>query len=211
MPNPAKPLTDTTKVDVRTAPFPHLTVTDLFGSEDAEAVLGWLERFDGWTSKSEQHYKSDVHHFAADSLPEDLAAVLTQDKLSHVRDLMESSFKVRFRPDHFLLANRYVPGDGTAVHSDFNPDTSHKYFFTHRLIAYFNRSWEEADGGILGLFDSQESTSPAVQYPPLHNTAAGMAMSESSFHAVGALRGGLRYCLIFSFTTEDLQYQRSLH
>lgn len=210
MPNPATPLADTTRAEVHASPFPHLTVTDLLAPEDAEAVLGWLERFDGWTSKSDQHYKSDVHHFAVDRLPEDLAAVLTPDKLAAVRDLMETSFGVRFRPDYFLLANRYVPGDGTAVHSDFNPDTSHPYFFTHRLIAYYNRSWEEADGGVLGLFAGQDPASLAVQHPPLHNTAAGMAMSESSFHAVSALRGGLRYCLIFSFATEDLRYQRTL-
>ncbi|MFE5587710.1 2OG-Fe(II) oxygenase [Kitasatospora sp. NPDC056531] len=198
------------KVEVHGSPFPHLTVADFLSAEDSESVLAWLEGFDGWTSKSEQHYKSDVHHFPGGNIPADLQGILTPDKLARVRTLMEQSFGVRFQSDYFLLANRYVPGDGTAVHSDFNPDKSHKYFFTHRLIAYFNRSWEPSDGGVLGLFASENPSSLAAQYNPVHNTAAGMAMGTSSYHAVSALRQGIRYCLIFSFTTESGEYQESL-
>jgi hypothetical protein len=190
-------------------PFPHAAFDCFLDEEEAAVGLDWLKNECPWREREEEHYRSSNWHLDPAHLPSPLDVILSREKREEIRTAMERIFGVRLSPSLSLQANKYVAGDGTAVHSDYDPaKRSGQYFFTHRLLWYLNDGWTEEQGGLLGLFEP-DSSEPVVLVEPRHNSGAAMAMSDRSLHAVSAQVTGVRYALVFSYTTESGEYQTS--
>ncbi len=70
---------------------------------------------------------------------------------------------------------------------------------SHRLLIQLNRGWEDANGGLLVFFNSNDPADVHRVLRPLHNTGVVFEISESSLHAVTPIQAGDRYTLVLSF------------
>jgi SM-20-related protein len=71
----------------------------------------------------------------------------------------------------------YGPGGSLGPHRDL-PEK----LVTH--VLYFNRSWNRADGGCLGILRSADPADLAAEIPPLAGYSSVIVQSENSWHAV---------------------------
>ena len=71
----------------------------------------------------------------------------------------------------------YGPGGSLGAHRDL-PEK----LVTH--VLYFNRTWNRADGGCLGILRSQNQDDLAAEIPPLVGHSAVIVRSDRSWHVV---------------------------
>jgi hypothetical protein len=69
------------------------------------------------------------------------------------------------------------------VHVDFNINEGTGLFRRLNILVYFNVGWQEADGGVLDLWDADVRRCVG-RFMPLFNRAAGFATSATSWHGV---------------------------
>lgn len=184
-------------------PFRYARWDRLLPDNLSQKALAYIREEANWIRKDAEHYRSDVRHLDIGALPPGLAEVLNDDVRSRIRYAVEETFGVVFEPDYYLMVNRYHPGDGTEVHTDWvDRGNRGEYYFTHRLIWYLNGDWTEECGGLLGLFSGPSRRDLCEVIPPVHNSAVAITTSPSSYHAVSESRG-MRYAIIFSFVAQE--------
>jgi hypothetical protein len=188
-------------------PFKHATGTQVLDPLVADKLRAAVETFDGWEHSAAGFYRNSLCHFTDRTVPHELASVLVPELTEQVHDAMQRAFKIKLAAGAQMMLNRFVPGDGTLVHNDYLEDAEHRYFFTHRALLYLNEDWNPPMGGILGIFDAPDATRPVATIQPHHNTMSAMAMGPSSYHAVSAQHGPVRYSIVWSFHTTDRRHQ----
>jgi hypothetical protein len=100
-----------------------------------------------------------------------------------------------------LTANRMTRTQEIRAHNDIST-LPPAFQFTHRLVLYLNHEYSQEYGGILRLTDtiSPSRSAPAQKrILPMHRSAFGFEISESSYHAIEPVRKGTRYNLSFTF------------
>lgn len=190
-------------------PFRHLTVEEVFPSGLADAVLSWLETTDAWVPREEAFYRSENIHLSAANVPPELAPLFSPVSRRELRRSLEEHFRHEFAPTLHVSANKYLPGQGTLIHTDFVPGhmTRDRFFFTHRFLVYFLRTWDAGCGGALGLFASAEPASLVRTIEPGHNAGVGLVIGPRSHHAVAAVKEGVRYTLNFCLRSATGEYE----
>lgn len=189
-------------------PFKYFHVKEVLSDEFADKLIKWFESTPNFTQHNRtNHYKNSTFHISSESIPEELKEFLTVENFKNIKNKVEEIFEVPFSDKFILSVHRYLPSEGTLIHNDYlEKEDRDEHFFTHRFFIYINRDWKEDAGGILGIFSDNNSDSLRDVVKPVHNTGVGLEFSKKSWHAVSAIREGVRYALHFNFTTRDKLY-----
>jgi hypothetical protein len=100
-----------------------------------------------------------------------------------------------------LTANRMTQSQEIGLHNDIST-LPPAFRFTHRLVLYLNHCYSEEYGGVLRLANVLSASGSATTQKcvlPVHRSAFGFEISESSYHAIEPVRKGTRYNLSFTF------------
>ncbi|MFC5775868.1 cyclophane-containing peptide 2OG-Fe(II) oxygenase YhhC [Ectobacillus antri] len=189
-------------------PFTHFNVQEVLSHEEADRILTWLETTDMFIPRKEQFYRSSAFHLSPENTPNEVADFFSIENLSAIKVKVEDIFGVKFEDRFTISANKYLPGQGTLIHTDYvKPGFRDQFFFTHRFLLYLNRGWKEKDGGSLGIFNTPNPEDLSKVIHPIHNTGVGLAINQKSYHAVEAVHSGERYTLNFTFLSVSGEHQ----
>ncbi len=179
-------------------PFPYFILPAAFGYEVSLDVLNWLETDAPWGLVETSFYEQYEFNFLDASPPGHLSFLYEASFLSGLKSDVESLFGLGLSSRVDLTAHKLISGQRIRIHNDFIPGQE-----THRVVIQFNRGWRDEDGGYLLLFNSAEASDVHKILRPIHNTAAGFAITPSSYHAVSTIRGSERFTLVYSFYASD--------
>ncbi len=176
------------------APFRYGLIAGCMEQRLASAMLEWLEEGAPWKLRVADFYEQ--HEFSFDDvvLPGALAEAFSPRALEELRRHMEDRFGVELSTRIDVTAHRLTHGQRIKIHNDFIPGEE-----SHRLLIQLNRGWEDANGGLLVFFNSNDPADVHRVLRPLHNTGVVFEISESSLHAVTPIQAGDRYTLVLSF------------
>lgn len=195
-------------VETYDSPFRFFQVQEVLSPNFAEELLKWFETTNNFIMNNKSYFKNATFHVSSNNVPMSLQHLVTKENMFCIKKKVEEIFDVKFQDRFIISVHRYLPGEGTLIHNDILEEGSRdEHFFTHRFLVYLNRSWEKSDGGVLGIFNSNNPESLEKLIEPLHNTAVGLAFTRKSWHAVSAVSKGTRYALHFNFVSEDNKYE----
>jgi Rps23 Pro-64 3,4-dihydroxylase Tpa1-like proline 4-hydroxylase len=187
---------------VETSPFRHFAIENFIDEDLASSLLRWFEQEADWNAKSIAGLGTlssvDLH---TSELGLRLDFLTGDPFLSHVRRNMSELFATELEGFVDLTANRMTRGQEIGLHNDVST-LPPAFRFTHRLVLYLNHNYSEEYGGALRLANTlSKSQSAPVQKRilPVHRSAFGFEISESSYHAIEPVRTGTRYNLSFTF------------
>ena len=187
---------------VETSPFRHFTIENFIDEDLASSLLRWFEQEADWNAKSIAGLGTlssvDLH---TSELGPRLDFLTGDPFLSHVRRNMSELFETKLEGFVDLTANRMTRRQEIGLHNDVST-LPPAFRFTHRLVLYLNHNYSEEYGGVLRLANTlSKSQSAPVQKRilPVHRSAFGFEISESSYHAIEPVLKGTRYNLSFTF------------
>ncbi len=160
----------------------------------ASSMLEWLEEGAPWSLRVADFYEQHEFSFEDAVLPDQLAEAFSPKALDELRQHMESRFGVELSTRIDVTAHRLSRGQRIKVHNDFIPGEE-----SHRFLIQLNRGWEDANGGLLCLFNSNDTSDVHRILRPVHNTGVVFEISKASLHAVTPIQSGDRYTLVLSF------------
>jgi len=187
---------------VETSPFRHFAIENFIDEDIASSLLRWFEQEADWNAKSIAGLGTlasvDLH---TSELGPRLDFLTGDPFLSHVRRNMSELFETKLEGFVDLTANRMTRRQEIGLHNDVST-LPPAFRFTHRLVLYLNHNYSEEYGGALRLANTlSKCQSAPVQKRilPVHRSAFGFEISESSYHAIEPVRMGTRYNLSFTF------------
>ncbi|GLZ77485.1 hypothetical protein Afil01_22920 [Actinorhabdospora filicis] len=188
-------------------PFPHGTVRGVFPEDVARELAMWIGDERTWRDCDREDPPRRSFYWTSTAAPPAIAGLLTPALMRSLREQAEEIFGKSFERDFPVSANRYPVGHGIKIHNDYFPDpAAHRYFFTHRLIVYLSPDTDADSGGLLGIFERDDPGTRIRTIVPAFNAGSLMAMGPGSFHAVSAVKTGVRYSIGFSFTNITGRY-----
>ena len=183
-------------------PFRHFSIENFIDEDVAQSLLRWFEQKADWKAKSYAGLGTlssvDLH---TSELGRHLIFLKGEPFLSHVRRKMGDLFATQLGGFVDLTANRMTPRQEIGAHNDTST-LPPAFRFTHRLVLYLNRRYSEEYGGSLALANvlSPSRSAPVKKrILPVHRSAFGFEISESSYHAIEPVLKGRRYSLTFTF------------
>jgi Rps23 Pro-64 3,4-dihydroxylase Tpa1-like proline 4-hydroxylase len=150
-----------------------------------------------WRLQIASFYEQWELHLAPGVLPASLSPLLATETIDHLRTLMLAPLAARRVTLTDVTAHKLIPGQTIRIHNDYLADGE-----THRLLVQLNRGWEDAQGGLLMLFNSACPEDVRRILRPVHRSSVAFPISPRSFHAVSKIRCGERYTLVYSFKAE---------
>ena len=184
------------------SPFRHVTIDNFIDEDIASSLLQWFDEDAHWNAKAIPGLGtlSSVNLHTSE-LGCQLDFLTGEPFLSHVRQRMSELFETKLEGFVDLTAHRMTQSQQIGLHNDVST-LPPAFRFTHRLVLYLNHQYSEECGGALRLTNapSPSRSSPAQKrILPLHRSAFGFEISESSYHAIETVRQGTRYNLSFTF------------
>lgn len=176
------------------APFRYGLIAGCMEQGLASSMLEWLEDSAPWKLRVADFYEQYEFSFDDVVLPDALAESFSPHAMEELRRHMEDLFGVELLTRIDITAHRLTHGQRIKIHNDFIPGEE-----SHRLLIQLNRGWEDANGGLLVFFNSNDPADVHRILRPLHNTGVVFEISESSLHAVTPIQAGNRYTLVLSF------------
>ncbi|WP_340027402.1 2OG-Fe(II) oxygenase [Paenibacillus sp. FSL H7-0940] len=190
-------------------PYFHFKVEQFFDSKVAGHLLSWLQDTNLYRTVEGGFYKQTMFPITTDRLPEDLQNLFDEKNRNQIQKKAEQYFETMFHDSFLITAHRLLPTEKTLIHNDYLADPYHmKYGFTHRIIVYINDQWKREDGGVLGVYASDQSSDLVHTYEPIHNSAIGLAFSPNSYHDVSEVVGGERYTINFTFLSKSPNFKK---
>jgi len=187
---------------VEASPFRHFTIENFIDEDLSSSLLRWFEQEADWNARSIAGLGTlssvDLH---TSNLGHQLDFLTGEPFLSHVRRHMSELFGTKLEGFLDLTANRMTQSQEIGLHNDVST-LPPAFRFTHRLVLYLNHHYSEEYGGALRLANTlyKSQSAPAQKrILPLHRSAFGFEISESSYHAIEPVRKGTRYNLSFTF------------
>jgi Rps23 Pro-64 3,4-dihydroxylase Tpa1-like proline 4-hydroxylase len=187
---------------VETSPFRHFTIENFIDEDLASSLLRWFEQEADWNARSIAGLGTlssvDLH---TSELGPRLDFLTGDPFLSHVRRHMSELFGTKLEGFVDLTANRMTRNQEIGLHNDVST-LPPAFRFTHRLVLYLNHQYSEEYGGALRLANTLSKSQSALAQKrilPVHRSAFGFQISESSYHAIEPIRKGTRYNLSFTF------------
>jgi len=187
---------------VETVPFRHFTIENFIDEDVASSLLRWCDEEADWSARSIAGLGTlssvDLH---TSELGHRLDFLTGEPFLSHVRRRMAELFATELEGFVDLTANRMTQCQEIGLHNDIST-LPPAFRFTHRLVLYLNHHYSEEYGGVLRLTNApspSRSAPPQKRILPVHRSAFGFEISESSYHAIEPVRMGTRYNLSFTF------------
>jgi Rps23 Pro-64 3,4-dihydroxylase Tpa1-like proline 4-hydroxylase len=187
---------------LETSPFRHFSTENFIDEDVASSLLRWFEQEADWNAKSIAGLGTlssvDLHN---SELGRDLDFLTGEPFLLHLRRKMGELFATELEGFVDLTANCMTRRQEIGAHNDIST-LPPAFRFTHRLVLYLNRRYSEEYGGALALSNALSPSRPAPAQKrilPVHRSAFGFEISESSFHAIEPVLKGKRYSLSFTF------------
>ncbi len=187
---------------VEASPFRHITIENFIDEDVASSLLRWFDEEADWNARSIAGLGTlssvDMH---TSELGHRLDFLTGEPFLSYVRRRMAELFATELEGFVDLTANRMTQCQEIGLHNDVST-LPPAFRFTHRLVVYLNHQYSEEYGGALRLANtlSKSESAPAQKrISPVHRSAFGFEISESSYHAIEPIRKGTRYNLSFTF------------
>lgn len=175
-------------------PFDYFTAPGIFSHGFDLEMLAWLEQYDSWKLVEKDFYEQYEFSFWDIKLPADLSFFQQPASLQIVKANIEEIFKTRLSDKIDFSAHKLVAGQRIRIHNDFIPGQE-----SHRLIIQLNRGWDDENGGLLLLFNSDNPSDVHKIISPVHNSAVAFKISSNSNHAVSTVYEGGRFTLVYSF------------
>jgi len=187
---------------VEASPFRHFTIENFIDEDLSSSLLRWFEQEADWNARSIAGLGTlssvDLH---TSNLGHQLDFLTGEPFLSHVRRHMSELFGTKLEGFVDLTANRMTQSQEIGLHNDVST-LPPAFRFTHRLVIYLNHQYSEEHGGALRLANTLSKSQLAPSQKrilPVHRSAFGFEISESSYHAIEPVRKGTRYNLSFTF------------
>jgi len=175
-------------------PFPYFIAMHPLGETISSTFLRWLESDAPWKLVETDFYEQYEFSLLDVLLPPAFQFFTERPFLEDLRRSLEQIFYCHLNQRIDCTAHKLIRGQRIRIHNDFIPGGE-----THRVLIQLNREWQEAQGGVLMLFNSAEASDVHRILPPTNDSAVGFAISDKSHHAVSTIHGGERFTLVFSF------------
>lgn len=175
-------------------PFPHRRFPEIVSPAQSDAILQWLRRKAPWTLRIEDFYQQ--HEFSLLNTPLDgVSWLASKELIAEVAGMLRRDFNIERELTLVdVNAHRLKPGQVIRIHNDFIEGAE-----THRLLIQLNSGWSAEQGGLLMLFESDQTSSLKNVILPEHGSGFAFEISPRSFHAVSEVKGGERYTLVYTF------------
>lgn len=167
------------------APYPHVVIDGLLGDARSEAIARAVPEpaQPGWRRRD---YAEQVRQAAAlDGLAPELRGLLGELAGAAFLDFLGALTGRRdlIADPHYTGAGLIVtpPGGHLALHVDFNRDSARKLDRVATALYYVPRSWDDAWGGELELWD-RARTRCEVTIAPRRDRLVVMAFGEDHWH-----------------------------
>jgi hypothetical protein len=184
------------KVARRTVPYPHIVSPRFYTERFAEILLTWLEFQPGWTLKEEILFQQYELGFSKFKQCTEIEGLWDGAVLARLRDQASQAFGVPVSGRINISAHKLVPGQHGSIHTDNEPGE------THRLVVQLNRGRADDAGGNLILLSGPTPADMAVVFKQVSNSAIGFGLGPASHHAIGRVRTGTRFTVIYTFLSD---------
>ena len=181
-------------------PFPYFVVDDVLERVHADSLLAWLESCREWELTHTRFY--DQYEFLVRQgeqraeMPEECKPLFSQAALGELAALVGEHLGTERCTIFRVVAHLLTPGQGIGIHDD-DKGIGPPIF---RFVLQLCHSYDDQNGGQLGLFVDHDLDRVIHIARPLHNTGCAFAIGPASQHAVSEVRRGNRYTLVYTFT-----------
>jgi hypothetical protein len=178
------------------APYDHIVSPQFYTKRFAETLLTWLESETGWRLKETVLYKQYELGFTDFKDCREICGLWDASVLARLRDQVSRAFGFSASSRINISAHKLVSGQHASIHTDNGPDA------THRVVVQLNRGRADDAGGNLVLLSGPTPTSMAVVFKQVSNSAIGFRIGPTSHHAIGRVRAGTRFTIIYTFLSD---------
>jgi hypothetical protein len=184
------------KVVRRTDPYLHIVSPRFYTEEFADTLLGWLETESNWTLNESMGYQQYELGFNRFTHCKEIAGLWDGSVLAHIRDGVRRAIGFPVSGRINISAHKMLPGQQGYIHTD---KVQHE---THRLVVTLNRGRPADSGGNLVLLSGSRPADMSVVFKQTSNSAVGFALDPKSYHAIGRVRAGTRFTIIYTFFSD---------
>lgn len=184
------------------SPYSYAVLDNIFPIEKLTAFLEYLSNNSNWFLHKQNFF--EVYELNLDELETsqkkqtswDYSWVKSNVVIQQLKEFLEHEFNVLLDDKCSICVNRLIQGQSIGVHND----APRIGFATHRFVVNLNANYQDTDGGhFYVLKRTGEKTDIEKIIRPIINTGFAFESSPSSYHAVGKVKDGTRYSLIFTF------------
>lgn len=190
----AHSILDLSSIESFSKPFDYFSSPTALREDFGTTLLSWLENGAPWKLVETDFYEQYEFSFWDVRVPSELLVFREPDFLNPLKRKVENLFSVELSNDIEVAAHKLIPGQSIRIHNDFIDGEK-----TYRLLIQLNRGCKDEDGGLLLLFNSCDPADIHKAFRPIHNSAIGFAVSQTSNHAVSTVHTGERFTLVYSF------------
>jgi hypothetical protein len=180
----------------RTVPYPHFISPRFYTERFAEALLTWLESGAEWRLKETPLFAQYDLGFSRFKHCTEIQGLWDPAVLARLRDEAGRAYGVPVSGRINISAHKLVTGQHGSVHTDNEPGE------THRLVVQLNRGRANDSGGNLVLLSGPKPTDMSVVFKQTSNSAVGFGLGPASHHAIGRVRTGTRFTVIYTFLSD---------
>jgi hypothetical protein len=180
----------------RATPYLHIVSPRFYTEKFAETLLEWLESGAIWRLKETVLFKQYELGFSHFKDCTEIQGLWHPAVLAHLRDAASRAFGVSVSGRINISAHKLVSGQHGSIHTDNEPGE------THRLVVQLNRGRASDSGGNLVLLSGPTTDDMAVVFKQASNSAVGFVLGPSSYHAIGRVRTGTRFTIIYTFLSD---------
>lgn len=181
-------------VESFSTPFDYFVSRRVLKDDLSTSLLAWLETEAPWKLVETDFYEQYEFSLWDVELPASLLILREPSFLNQLKRKLENLFDVEFDNDVDVAAHKLIPGQRIRLHNDFIEGEK-----TYRLLIQLNRGCKDEDGGLLLLFNGSDPGDIHKAFRPIHTSAIGFVVSQTSNHAVSLIHGGERFTLVYSF------------
>jgi hypothetical protein len=180
----------------KTAPYPHIVSPQFYTERFAETLLTWLESDPGWRLKEAALFQQYELGFSKFKHCTEIQGLWDGAVLARMRDRVSHAFGVPVSGRINISAHMLMPNQHASIHTDNEPGE------THRLVVQLNRGRAPDSGGNLTLLAGPTPGDVAVVFKQTSNSAIGFGLGPASHHAIGRVRTGARFTVIYTFLSD---------
>jgi hypothetical protein len=180
----------------KTTPYAHIVSPRFYTETFAETLLGWLESRQDWHLKEGILYAHHELGFSRFTHCKEIEGLWDGAVLARLRDAATRAFGTPVSSRININAHKLLPGQFANTHTDMIPEE------THRLVVQLNRGRADDSGGNLMLLAGARPADLSVVFKQNSNSAVGFKLGAESFHAVGRVKAGTRFTVIYTFLAE---------
>lgn len=182
------------RVARKTAPYPHFVSPRFYGDRFAQTLLTWLESDEaGWSLKETSLFAQYELGFTKFKHCAQIKGLWDATVLARLRDYVSCAVGAPVSGRINISAHKLLAGQHASIHTDNDPAE------THRIVVQLNRGRADDSGGNLILLSGPMPSDMAVVFKQVSNCAVGFGLGAASYHAVGRVRAGTRFTVIYTF------------